>query len=229
MRPRRPVRRHRVALAALIGLLSLVVIVLVGETLRHPGPADVVREAAEAGGDPRIPVECPPPDLPPPGRVMARVLDVTSNALYDCPVAYDGRRVRYRGEAVGHVLRRRDGAWLQLNDDVYAAELGPLPVHQDFRGGNAGVGVFVPPELADRVDVLGGPNHRGVIVEVVGIFQRVDSRGEVAVIHALEGEVLAAGEPFHDPVLRDRQVAALLALVVALGIVWSARRAARRR
>jgi hypothetical protein len=230
MRPRRPVRRHRVAVAFAIGVLSIVVIVLIGEALRHPGPADIAaRGEDEAGGDPRVPVECPPPDLPPPGRLVGEILEVTSNQLYDCPVVYDGRRVRYRGEAVGHVLRRREGAWVQLNDDVYAQDLGPLPVHRDFRGGNAGVGVFVPHDLAEQITTLGGPNDRGDIVEVVGTFQRVDSRGEIAVIQALEGRVVDRGEPFHDPVLRDRQIAALVALAIAIAIVWSARRAARRR
>jgi hypothetical protein len=131
--------------------------------------------------------------------------------------------VRYRGEVIGGVLQRSAGSWVHLNDDIYAGDIGPLPAHRDFRGGNGGLGVFIPPELAAQITHLGGPRAHGDIVEVVGTFHRVDaSTGEVAILRAIQGTV-TAGRPLERPVLPARRVAGIAMLLLMVGTVTAER------
>lgn len=231
---RRPVPRRRVAIGAALVLLLLAAVFSAGELLRHPVRVTTVPEEQLAGGDPRDEVICPEPQ-PREGQERdsqgetPQPLQVSSNQLYDCPQTYDGQQVVYRGEVVGALLPRDYGVWTQLNDDVYAELLGPLPAHRDYRGGNAGVGVLLPPEVAAEVSFVGGPQTRGDVLEVSGTFQRVDATGEVAVIRADDGQLTASGEPYPDPPLADRRIVAILALLVAIGAVVAERVVADRR
>jgi hypothetical protein len=231
---RRPVRRIRVLGGAVCLLALLATVVVTGELLRHPHRAIDVAEEQLAGADPRDEVTCGAP-LPREGQRRApsgeppTTVEVSSNNLYDCPQSYDGRRVQYRGEVVGALLRRDIGVWVQLNDDVYSELLGPLPSHREFRGGNAGVGVLLPAELAARITAIGGPRSRGDIVEVEGTFNRVDPSGEVAVIRADAGRVTSAGGPNTDPPLTDRRIVAILAVIAASAVVVAERLVARQR
>lgn len=219
-----PVARHRVLVTGVLVIGLFLGIVTITNLLRHPGlgpPSGI-----EEGGDPRTAFMCPDarpregdPGSPTAGAARPPAGLVSSNELYDCPASYDGRLVRYRGEVVGAVLRRDDGAWLQLNDDVYAGEIGPLPAHRDFRGGNAGVGVFVPHDVADAITFVGGPDARGDILEVVGTFRRVDDDSEVTVIRTRSGQVWREGGLLEDPPLRDRRVVALVTAGLALAAV----------
>jgi hypothetical protein len=221
-RPRRPPSR----IATLIGL-SVTALLLVGviqgvNLLRHPMPDDLpaVPELDDPAADPRFAVVCEEPE--------PRAL-VTSNDLFDCPRTYHERTVSYRGEVVGGVLHRSDGAWVQLNDDIYAEARGPLPAHRDYMGGNAGLGVFIPTDLAGEIDVVGGPQFRGDVLEVVGEFRRIDhERREVAVIIAAEGDVAEGGHPIEDPVLPERRGVAAALAVVALAVAVGERLGARR-
>jgi len=232
---RRPIPRRRVAVAAL-GLAALFgTVIAVGEVLRHPyTQASDIPEAQLAGSDPRDELVCPDP-LPREGQRRESNVEttapvrVTSNDLFDCPETYDGRRVVYRGEVVGALLERAAGVWTQLNDDVYAELLGPLPAHRDYRGGNAGIGVLLPHGAVEVVSFIGGPRTRGDVLEVEGTFHRVDPTGEVAVIRAETAELQADGEPFPDPPLTDRRWAAWIAVVVAVALVVAERVVASRR
>lgn len=224
MKPRvRPVRRSRVLVAGIALLIVIAAMIGLAESLRHPPPIEPgVPEAQLPGSDPRDELVCPE-------RLGAGPVTVTSNELFDCPSAFDGRLVRYRGEVVGALLPRAEGTWAQLNDDVYAELAGPLPGHRDYRGGNAGVGVLLPPDLAAAVSVIGGPQTRGDVFEIVGVFHRVDASGEVAVIRARDGQLVTAGGSLADRTLPDRRVAALIAAVIALSLVLAERRARAQR
>lgn len=231
---RRPVPRRRVAAGAAGVLALLLALFGAGELLRHPDQPTAVPEEQLAGADPRDEIICPEP-VPREGQrrdtqdETPQPLQVSSNQLFDCPQAYDGQQVVYRGEVVGALLRRDGGVWAQLNDDVYAELLGPLPAHRDYRGGNAGVGVLLPREVAEQVSYIGGPQTRGDVLEVSGTFHRVDATGEVAIIRADGGQLTADGAPFPDPPLTDRRIAAIIALLVAVGTVVAERVAASRR
>lgn len=231
----RPIPRLIVAVWALALTALFGGVIVLGEVLRHPYdvPDDLAEEQLP-GADPRDELECPDPE-PREGRVRdsgaspAAPVRVSSNNLFDCPEAYDDRTVVYRGEVVGALLQRDIGVWAQLNDDVYADVVGPLPAHRDYRGGNAGVGVLLPPAAIDQVSFIGGPQTRGDVLEVRGTFHRVDETGEVAVIRADSAQLMDDGEPFPDPPLDDRRWAAWIAVVVALSLVVTERAVARSR
>jgi hypothetical protein len=227
-----PVSRWKVLAGALAMAAAIALIVVVTEALRYPHPTDAAVTAPEGleepGSDPRDPIECEDP-IPREGQVRRtdggdqRLRRVTSSELYDCPQTFDGSLVRYRGEVIGGVLGRNEGAWVHLNDDIYAGDTGPLPAHRDFRGGNGGLGVFIPHELADQITHVGGPRTRGDIVEVVGVFHRVDpATGEVAILRAANGTV-TAGSPLERPLVPARRAVALGLLGVMLVTVIAER------
>jgi hypothetical protein len=221
--PLRPPGRALTLLGVLVVALALAGVVQAVNLLRHPMPDDLplVPELDDPAADPRTEVECEEPAV---GAL------VTSNELFDCPAEHHGRRVRYRGEAVGAVLDRADGAWVQLNDDIYAEARGPLPAHRDYAGGNAGVGAFLPAGLAAEIGLLGGPQHRGDVLEVEGEFRRIDhERREVAVIVVSEGTVVQRGRPIADPVLPERRGIAIALALLALAVAVAERLVARRR
>ncbi|MFO8076072.1 MAG: hypothetical protein ACQETV_08875 [Actinomycetota bacterium] len=240
MSRRRPVRRWRILAGAAVALVALTGIVGLAETLRHPLPSGgpvVAERPGDPAADPRTEVACPEPT---PGGDGGRdgpaltprpePVAVTSTELYDCPQAWDGRLVAYEGEVVGGVLERADGAWAQVNDDVYAGAAGPLPAHREYRGANSGVGVLVPPALAAEIAAVGGPRQRGDRLAVEGRFHRVDAAsGEVAVIRAERGEVVATGQPLVEVRLPDRERVAALLGALALALVAAERWQAWRR
>jgi hypothetical protein len=87
-------------------------------------------------------------DLPPGGRVR-------SEQVYRCPTAWDGLTVTFVGEVVGEVLPRRGGAWVQVNDDAYALEVGPLVGHRNREGSNTGMSVWLPDGLHEQIANVG--------------------------------------------------------------------------
>lgn len=220
--PARPVSRLRVLVGALLLTGALGGVVVLSQVLRHP-PADTPADVEADEGDIREEVDCPGPlaleaDQPRPP------VPVTSGDLYECPGTYDGQPVRFEGEVVGAVMSRRDGTWTQLNDDLYAGDLGPLPAHRDFRGANAGVGVILPRGLAEQVQTVGGPTARGDVLAIVGTFHRIDGDSrEAAIIRADGGTVTRAGEPVDHPPLRHRQVIGVVLALAAVGVTVAER------
>lgn len=221
----RPVSRLGALIGVLAVLLSLAAVAALAETLRHPHPEAEMRPA-EPGADPRDEVVCPRP-LPREGESRLGVVGrdpeltaVSSDDLYDCPEFFDQQVVSFQGEVVGGVMRRDEGAWVQLNDDAYAGLLGPLPAHRDLRGGNSGIGVLVPHDVAEGIEVVGGPATRGDLLSVMGVFYRVDpGTREVAVIRATTVEVLRSGTEVEQPRLPEREVVGwLLAALAALAV-----------
>ena len=154
---------------------------------------------------------------------------VSSAQVYACPSAYDGARVTYVGEAIGEILRRDDGAWVQVNDDPYALETGPIHGHRDLGGFNAGLSVWVPDGLYDRIDALGRHGRRGDVLSLVGVVHRADpTDGGGLTLRAEALEVISpsivAHEPFH---LVQAVVAAVLTVLAVASLLWA--RASRRR
>ena len=233
-----PVPRARVGLAALAVLGVLVALGAGLELLRHP-PAqgrEAVAQQADDASDPRIEVSCPG-EVPREGQERDETDDsartpVTagSGQLLTCPQLYDSQRVRYTGEVVGAVLDRDDGAWVQLNDDTYALDAGPLPLHRDFQGLGGGIGVFLPGDEVAQIEHVGGPGVRGTVLEVTGVFHRVDPvSAEVTIIQADAATVSSPGGPF-DPVdLPGRAVVGLVVAALAVAAVVAERVVSRRR
>lgn len=103
-----------------------------------------------------------------------------------------GQEITIEGELVGDYGFRSDGwMWTQLNDDVYVDH--PLRDGVSPSGGNIGVGVRIPSELAVTLDHPGGYHHRGPVVRLTGIWRHHDParQGE----SYLDVEALAVLQP----------------------------------
>lgn len=168
-----------------------------------------------------------PPEEPDPQELIGRA---TSTELVNCPDRFDGRRVSFIGEAVGDVLHRDGGAWVQLNDDPYALSDGPIPASQVYAGYNSGVAVWLDGDLAEIITKPGGPRWRGDVLRVEGIFHRADpADGGGLTIRADQAEVLAPPVRLEREVHEAQAIAAGIAAVIALAITAWERRTARRR
>lgn len=231
--------RRRVLAGTAVAAALLVSLIALAEGLRHP-PAEApgVVELEEEDPDPRVPLDCPEPepredldrDAPATLAPADPPIEVTADELLNCPESFDRRTVRYRGEVIGGLMERAGGVWAQLNDDAYARALGPLPAHREYRGANVGIGVLLPPDVAAEIGMVGGPQTRGDLVEVVGVFRRVEpATREVTVIRAAEAAVVRPGDVMADAVQPRRRVAAGLLALVAAAMVAAERVASRRR
>jgi hypothetical protein len=150
---------------------------------------------------------------------------VSSTQIYACPAAFDGLRVTFVGEAIGEVLPRRGGAWLQVNDDDYALEVGPLGPHVERRGFSGGLSVWLPDGLHERIEGVGRHERRGDVLLLEGAVFRADpDDGGGITLRADRLQVLAptveVPEPFH---LVQAIVAGVLGLLALGGLVWSRR------
>lgn len=233
------VRRRPAGVAGRVVTLSAVAVavVLVGVfafagELRHPLPGEGELVDPDLASDPRDDVECPEPDaVGEDGSPEAtdEPVTVASDDLLLCPRTYDGRVVRYEGEAVGEVLERSDHAWVQLNDDAYS-QTASLPRRPAHAGGNVGVGVRLPRDEADAIERVGGPSWRGDVLAVQGVFHRAmpDSADAMA-IDARQVQRLTPSEPIDRPVLADRRIAAIALAMLAAAMVVAERVVTRRR
>jgi hypothetical protein len=95
-------------------------------------------------------------------------VEVSSADLINNWQEYNGKEVIYRGEAVGDVMRRGENAWVTVNDDFYSREARVEA--GELRGGNSGIGIWLPTGEAEKIEVLGRYGTIGDFVEVRGIF-----------------------------------------------------------
>lgn len=153
----------------------------------------------------------------PAGPALAREIAV-SELLAESP-ELSNQQVTIQGELVGDYGFRGDGwMWTQLNDDAYVDH----PIREGIApvGGNIGVGVRIPSELAEDLDHPGGYQHRGPVVRLTGIWRHHDAgrQGEsylevetLAVIQ--EGRMLDEGVVWWT-------VFAGIGLLGAAGVIW---------
>lgn len=154
---------------------------------------------------------------------------VTSSQVFRCPEAFDDLEVAFAGEVIGDVLQRPDGAWVQVNDDAYALETGPLIDHRQRSGYNTGMSVWLPTGLHERVGGVGNADQRGDVILVRGLLDRTDpDDGGGITVRADQIQILAPSAeieaPFHT---LQATIAGLLAALAMASVVW-ARRVARR-
>lgn len=154
---------------------------------------------------------------------------VTSAQVLACPQAFQGRRITYVGEVVGDVLRRDGGAWVLVNDDPYALEVGPLPSHNHRRGTNSGLTVWLPDPLVDQIGEVGRPNQRGDVIEIQGHIRRTDpDDGGGLTVRADRIRLLSPAVRLHDPLDVPQLLLAMAALIGAALMTVKARRARQR-
>jgi hypothetical protein len=155
---------------------------------------------------------------------------ITSAIVFACPRLLAGSEVVYIGEVVGDVLRRTGGAWVQVNDDDYALEVGPFGAHRERRGFSSGLAVWLPDGLHEQLGAPGRYGQRGDVIRVEGVLLRADpDDGGGITVRAERMEVLAAStpveEPLHVPLVLSAAAAAVLALAVW---AWDRRRTRQR-
>jgi hypothetical protein len=155
---------------------------------------------------------------------------ISSTAVVECPDLFDGRQVTYVGEVVGDILHRDGGAWLLVNDDDYALEVGPAGAGGELRGANSGLAVWLPDPLPDELTRAGGHGWRGDVIEVNGTIHRVDpADGGGLTLRADDIVVLAearrADPPFNGP---QGLLATVLVVVVIAVFAIDRRKAADR-
>jgi len=145
--------------------------------------------------------------------------EVAVSQLVAESIELSGVVVIVEGELVGdYGFRADDSMWTQLNGDTYAE----VPLLQSERpaGGNLGVGIRMPAELAEGLDPPGGYRNRGPLVRVTGewVHHSDDRQGESYLrVEALE--VIEPGIPLHQPV-NVWTIAVGVVLAAAAAIVW---------
>lgn len=235
---RRPMRTRVVVEIIAVAVLIAAAAVLIG-AVRRAAPdtkLGIGIEPALAPDDPAaefITCERTLPDAPSLPDDRAQVVPVgrvQSSAIYECPDLFDGHVVVYIGEVVGDVLRRDGGAWVLMNDDAYALEVGPLQGHREFRGANSGLSVWLPGRLVDLVEAPGGPDRRGDVLRLRGVVLRTDpSDGGGLTFRAIDGRRIADAVDVDDPLNGPQALMAVLVAVGAVALTLVERNVARRR
>lgn len=231
---RQPVHPRTLVQIALV-VLALAAVAVTIRVVRDTAPQTTLPAVGTATSDEDAPgvVTCERtlPDAPDTEEAIAQVDPVglvESAEVIDCPGAFDGHVVVYVGEVVGDVLQRDGGAWVLVNDDAYALELGPLSSHDEFSGTNSGLSVWLPAPLPDLEP--GGSGVRGTIIRVRGVVHRADpADGGGLTIRGLDADstsVVAEAERADQPV-HWGQAAVAVAFVLAAGGVYVLERRAR--
>lgn len=98
----------------------------------------------------------------------------TVEELLADPEVWGGRHVVVTGELVGDYSFRPEGAWIQVNDDVYAE--APVPAGGEAETFNFGLGALAPSDLARGLPAPGRYDRRGPFVRLEGTFRHSDPR-----------------------------------------------------
>ena len=105
--------------------------------------------------------------------------ETTVQELVEDGAEFDDEQVSVRGELVGDYGFRADGwMWTQLNGDSYVD--APLREEGSLSGGNTGIGIRMPVELAGDLDPPGRYRNRGPVVLIVGTwkYHDIERQGE---------------------------------------------------
>lgn len=148
---------------------------------------------------------------------------VTAAELLARPAAYHHQEVELVGELVGDYAERRSGTvWTQLNDDPYVG--APLREGGPFAGSNVGIGVRIPPLLAEGLDDPGGYRRRGPVVAVTGLWVYHDpARGGESYLEVVSLRIVEPGRELSEDV-NPAAGATGAVLVVAAGLLFMVRR-----
>jgi len=127
---------------------------------------------------------------------------ISSTELINNSKEYSAKKVAYRGEIIGEVMKRGDFAWVNLHD-----------------GENA-IGIWVPLPLTKNIVYTGSYKARGDIFEAAGVFNRacLEHGGDLD-IHAQTFKKIESGRLIPEAVDPDKIKKALVLLGVLL-LVW---------
>jgi len=154
--------------------------------------------------------------------------EVSLSDLIERGQEFAGQEVVVSGELIGDYGFRSDGwMWTQLNSDVYSSD----PLRESAappEGGNVGIGIRMPVDMAIGLDSPGGYRQRGPIVSMVGVWKYHDeARQGESYFEATSLVVVEGGRPL----TQDANWATILAgagLVVVATVMWWRSRPGRR-
>jgi len=166
------------------------------------------------------------PDYAFPAKDTSSGVDVSSAALVENANQWNGRIVSFKGEAIGEIMIHGNMAWIHVNDDPYmetsAAAGGALS------GYNSGHAIWLPADLARKIEVFGDYRRQGDIVKVAGVFNAAcPEHGGDMDIHATSLTILRSGHSIEHPVSANRGLAAAGLFALAGGLYGVRRRAER--
>ncbi|MEX2134606.1 MAG: hypothetical protein WEB67_10730 [Acidimicrobiia bacterium] len=99
--------------------------------------------------------------------------EVSVSDLIENGQEFADEEVVVSGELVGDYGFRSDGwMWTQLNSDAYSSN--PLRESGSPEGGNVGIGVRMPADMATGLDSPGGYRQRGPLVTMTGVWRYHD-------------------------------------------------------
>lgn len=117
---------------------------------------------------------------------------------------YDGKKVIVEGEAIGHLMKRGDHAWFNINDDT------------------SSIGIWINSSLTDNMQYLGKHAVKGDWVRVDGMFySHCSMHGGDTDIHADSMAIVRKGNAIkltHDPT-KVNILTLLTGLMVCLYII----------
>ena len=162
------------------------------------------------------------PDHPSPDAQTPMGIDVSSTALVENANAWNGRVISFTGEAIGEHMVRGRMAWIHVNDDAYMEK--SIEAGAGCEGYNSGQAIWLPSELAYRIQFFGDHHHQGDLVNVIGTFNAVCAQhGGDMDIHATELTVVAAGHPVAHPFQTKRAALAAILMLVSGLLYWKLR------
>jgi hypothetical protein len=148
--------------------------------------------------------------------------EVTVSQIVEESVELSGVAVIVEGELVGDYGFRDDGSmWTQLNGDGYAL----VPLIQSGRpdGGNVGVGIRMPADLAEGLDPPGGYRNRGPFVRLSGVWvHHSDDRQGESFLRVETLDVVEPGIQLHEPANPWTIVIGVI-LIAGAAVIWETR------
>jgi len=116
---------------------------------------------------------------------------------------YDGKEVIYEGEAIGEMMERGDGAWVNVYD------------------GEACIGVWMTKEIATIIKYTGSYKIQGDIVRVEGIFNKAcPEHGGDLDIHAISMHKIKPGRVIQEKIIpAKRNLLIILSVILCLILI----------
>jgi hypothetical protein len=122
---------------------------------------------------------------------------ISSTELIEMPQEYDGEEVAYEGEVIGDIMKRRSGAWVNIND------------------GYNSIGVWMTPKLAGVIEHRGSYKSKGDILRVKGIFHRAcPQHGGDLDIHAASVRKIKSGWLREEKIIPAKQNLLIILIVI---------------
>jgi hypothetical protein len=120
---------------------------------------------------------------------------VRSRQLIENAKEYDGKEIIFEGEAIGDIMERRAGAWINVSD------------------GDLAIGIWMEQGLSEKISYSGDYKTRGDRVRIKGVFNKsCRSHGGDLDIHARELTILREGSRQIHPVSSSKRNLALILL-----------------